>query len=67
MASDHDPQTAADAVPSNLPVLFVVDHDQASRGVPRELATDNEPVTLLLVDDAASDVLARAHELHPSA
>ena len=26
-----------------------------------------EPVALLLVDDAASDFLARAHELHPRA
>src|SRR4051812_33822610 len=31
------------------------------------LAAANEPVALLLVDDAASDFLARAHELHPGA
>jgi thioredoxin reductase (NADPH) len=33
----------------------------------RELARASEPVALLLVDDAASEVLARAHELHPRA
>ncbi len=33
----------------------------------QELAETNEPVAVLLVDDVASDVLARAHELHPSA
>jgi hypothetical protein len=32
-----------------------------------EMAAANEPVALLLVDDAASDFLARAHELHPRA
>jgi thioredoxin reductase (NADPH) len=31
------------------------------------MAAANEPVALLLVDDAAPDVLARAHELHPGA
>ena len=31
------------------------------------MAAANEPVALLLVDDAASDFLARAHELHPRA
>jgi thioredoxin reductase (NADPH) len=80
--------------PSNLPVLFVVDHDRTAldalvadlvrrfgndftvRGetsppaalrILRELAAANEPVAVLLVDDGASDVLARGHELHPSA
>ena len=33
----------------------------------REMAATDEPVALLLVDDAASDVLAHAHELHPRA
>jgi thioredoxin reductase (NADPH) len=33
----------------------------------REMAADGEPVALLLVDDATSDFLARAHELHPQA
>src|SRR5207344_232326 len=31
------------------------------------MAAANEPVALLLVDDAASDFLARAHNLHPGA
>jgi thioredoxin reductase (NADPH) len=31
------------------------------------MAAANEPVALLLVDDAASDFLARAHQLHPGA
>jgi thioredoxin reductase (NADPH) len=31
------------------------------------LAAVDEPVALLLVDDAASELLARAHELHPAA
>ena len=31
------------------------------------MAAANEPVALLLVDDAASEFLARAHELHPRA
>jgi thioredoxin reductase (NADPH) len=80
--------------PSNLPVLFVVDHDRtslyallfdlsrrfgndfmvrgettpaAALGVLRELAAANEPVAVLLVDDAASEFLGCAHELHPSA
>jgi ActR/RegA family two-component response regulator len=32
-----------------------------------EMAAAEEPVALLLVDDAASDFLARAHKLHPRA
>src|ERR1700733_13546689 len=79
---------------SNLPVLFVVDHERTSldallsdlsrrfgndfvvRGetsaaaalvVLRGLAAPTEPVAVLLVDDAASGVLACVHELHPSA
>jgi thioredoxin reductase (NADPH) len=79
---------------SNLPVLFVVDHDRtsldellsdlsrrfgndfmvrgettpaAALGVLHELASANDPVAVLLVDDAATDFLACAHELHPSA
>jgi thioredoxin reductase (NADPH) len=31
------------------------------------MAAANEPVALLLADDAASDLLAHAHELHPQA
>jgi thioredoxin reductase (NADPH) len=38
-----------------------------SLAVLEEMAAATEPVALLLVDDAASDFLARAHELHPSA
>jgi thioredoxin reductase (NADPH) len=33
----------------------------------QEMAAAGEPVALLLVDDAATDLLARAHELHPRA
>src|SRR4051812_8729950 len=33
----------------------------------QEMAAANDPVALLLVDDAAADFLARAHELHPRA
>ena len=36
-------------------------------GALRELAAANQSVAMLLVDDAASDILACAHELHPSA
>ena len=32
-----------------------------------EMAAAEQPVALLLVDDAASELLARAHELHPRA
>jgi thioredoxin reductase (NADPH) len=31
------------------------------------MAVAEKPVALLLVDDAAADFLARAHELHPRA
>jgi thioredoxin reductase (NADPH) len=40
---------------------------EAAHTALREMAAANEPVALLLVDDAASDFLARAHELHPRA
>jgi thioredoxin reductase (NADPH) len=33
----------------------------------REIAAANEPVALLVLDDATSDLLARAHELYPHA
>ncbi|HEY1515701.1 MAG TPA: FAD-dependent oxidoreductase [Solirubrobacteraceae bacterium] len=39
----------------------------AALAVLQEMAAAGEPVALLLVDDAASDFLASAHELHPSA
>jgi thioredoxin reductase (NADPH) len=40
---------------------------QAALASLRERAAANQPVALLLVDDAASDFLAQAHELHPHA
>src|SRR5436305_6415020 len=40
---------------------------EAALAALREMAAANEPVALLLVDDAASDFLAPAHELHPEA
>ena len=40
---------------------------EAALAALQEMAAANEPVALLLVDDAASDFLARAHELHPRA
>jgi thioredoxin reductase (NADPH) len=40
---------------------------EAAHAALREMAAANEPVALLLVDDAASDFLARAHELYPRA
>ena len=79
---------------SDLPVLFVVDHDRGSLDVLlfdlsrrfgnsfavmgetspqaaleslRTAAVAHRPVALLVVDDAASDLLSEAHELHPNA
>ena len=40
---------------------------EAALAALQEMAAAQEPVALLLVDDAASDLLARAHELHPRA
>jgi thioredoxin reductase (NADPH) len=40
---------------------------QAALAVLQEMAAGNQPVALLLVDDAAADLLARAHEMHPHA
>src|SRR5436190_17352992 len=40
---------------------------EAALSTLQEMAAANEPVALLLVDDAATDFLARAHELHPQA
>src|SRR3954447_11299423 len=40
---------------------------EAALSALEEMAAASEPVALLLVDDAASDLLARAHELHPRA
>jgi len=40
---------------------------EAAQATLREMAAANEPVALLLVDDADSDFLVRAHELYPQA
>src|SRR5437763_12589331 len=40
---------------------------EAALAALQEMAAAEEPVALLLGDDAASDFLARAHELHPRA
>ncbi len=40
---------------------------EAALAALQEMAAANEPVALLLVDDAASEFLAHAHELHPRA
>ncbi len=40
---------------------------EAALAALQEMAAASEPVALLLVDDAAPDFLARAHELHPGA
>jgi thioredoxin reductase (NADPH) len=70
---DHD-RTSLDALLSDLSRRFGNDFavrgetsPAAALGVLRELAAANEPVAVLLVDDAASDVLACGHQLHPSA
>ena len=70
---DHEP-TSLDVLLSGLSRRF--GNDFVVRGetspalaldAPRELAAANRPVAILLVDDAASAVFARAHELHPAA
>jgi thioredoxin reductase (NADPH) len=40
---------------------------QAALAALEDMAAANDPVALLLVDDAAPELLARAHELHPGA
>jgi thioredoxin reductase (NADPH) len=40
---------------------------EAALAALQEMASTNEPVALMLVDDRSSDSLARAHELHPRA
>jgi thioredoxin reductase (NADPH) len=40
---------------------------EAALAALHEMAATNVPVALLLVDDAAVDLLARAHEMHPRA
>jgi thioredoxin reductase (NADPH) len=70
---DHDP-SSLETLLSDLSRRF--GNDFALRGETspevalaglREIAAANEPVALFLVDDAASEFLARAHELHPRA
>lgn len=70
---DHD-QNPVDLLLSGLSRRFGDDFTVRGRTSPeaalaalQEMATSNQPVALLLVDDAASDVLAPAHELHPRA
>src|SRR5260370_29776697 len=40
---------------------------EAALAALQEMAAAEEPLALLLVDDAATDFLAAAHELHPRA
>lgn len=70
---DHDP-SSLDVLLSDLSRRFGNDFalrgetsPQAALAALQEMAAANEPVALLLVDDAASDFLARAHEVHPLA
>src|SRR2546423_4059965 len=70
---DHDPTSLA-VVLSDLSRRFGNDFRvtgetsaEAALAALREMAAANESVALLLVDDAASDFLAPAHELHPGA
>ena len=70
---DHD-KTSLHALLSDLSRRFGNDFvvrgetsSSAALAVLRELADADVPVALLLVADAASDVLTCGHELHPSA
>ena len=70
---DHDPGSLSELL-SDLSRRFGNDfrvrgEASADRALValQEMATANERLALLLVDDAAADVLARAHELHPRA
>ena len=70
---DHDP-SSLDVLLSDLSRRFGNDFTvrgetspEAALAALQEMAAADEPVALLLVDDAASDFLARAHELHPRA
>jgi thioredoxin reductase (NADPH) len=70
---DHE-QTSLDVLLSGLSRRFGNDFVVRGETSPalaldalRELAAANRPVAMLLVDDAASDVLPVAHELHPAA
>jgi thioredoxin reductase (NADPH) len=70
---DHDP-TSLDVVLSDLSRRFGNDFSVRGEAAPaaalaalKKIAAAKEPVALLLVDAAASEFLARAHELHPGA
>jgi thioredoxin reductase (NADPH) len=70
---DHDP-SSLDVLLSDLSRRFGNDFalrgetsTEAALAALQEMAGASEPVALLLVDDAAPDFLARAHELHPGA
>jgi thioredoxin reductase (NADPH) len=70
---DHDPNSLNMLV-SDLSRRFGSDFavkgetsPDAALAALQEMAAAHEPVALLLVDDAASDFLASAHELHPAA
>src|SRR5436190_2013911 len=72
-AVDRDPNSL-EAMLSDLSGRFGKDFTvtgdtsrEAALAAVQEMAAAEEPVALLLVDDAASDFLARAHELHPRA
>jgi thioredoxin reductase (NADPH) len=70
---DHEPQSLA-VVVGDLARRFGNDFTVRGETSPaaalaalQGLAAAGDPVALLLVDDGAPDVLARAHELHPQA
>src|SRR5205085_6777287 len=70
---DHDP-ASLDAMLSDLSGRFGRDFavrgetsPEAALAALRDMAVAKEPVALLLVDDAASEFLVPAHELHPRA
>ncbi|HEY3947176.1 MAG TPA: FAD-dependent oxidoreductase [Solirubrobacteraceae bacterium] len=70
---DHDP-SSLDVLLSDLSRRFGNDFalrgetsTEAALAALQEMAGASEPVALLLVDDAAPEFLARAHELHPGA
>lgn len=70
---DHD-RNALDVMVADLARRFGSDFDvrgesseDAALLLLKELASDNEPVALLLVEADALDFLTRAHELHPRA
>src|SRR5215475_6470274 len=70
---DHD-QSSLEVLLSDLSRRFGRDFTvrgetstERALGALQEMATAREPVALLLIDDAASELLAPAHELHPQA